>query len=96
MEATSVKSLIDKELNRVIQGIRLVDGYDPIDELWNLLCPLFGDTRVLQKTGLVVQINALKIKVIDEGLMGLIIYGSNLNDDSDRIIDTYPTKIIKK
>ena len=51
MEATSVKSLIDKELNRVIQGIRLVDGYDPIDELWNLLCPLFGDTRVLQKTG---------------------------------------------
>ena len=91
MEATSVKSLIDKELNRVIQGIRLVDGYDPIDELWNLLCPLFGDTRVLQKTGLVVQINALKIKVIDEGLMGLIIYGSNLNDDSDRIIDTYPT-----
>lgn len=83
--------LVDAELKKFIQGTRVVEGYDPVTELWNLLCPLFGDTRVLQRTGLVSQINTLKIKVTNEGLIGLIIYGSTLNDDRDRIIDTYPT-----
>ena len=83
--------LVNTELQKFIQGSRIVEGYDPVTELWNLLCPLFGDTRVLQRTGLVSQINTLKIKVTNEGLIGLIIYGSTLNDDRDRIIDTYPT-----
>ena len=39
----------------------------------------------------IAQINTLKTKVINEGLIRLIIYGSTLNDDRDRIIDTYPT-----
>ena len=83
--------LVDAELKKFIQGTRVVEGYDAVDELWNLLCSLFGDTRVLQRTGLVAQINTLKTKVTNEGLIGLIIYGSTLNDDRDRIIDTYPT-----
>ena len=85
------KELINKELHKFIQGSRVVEGFDPVSELWNLLCPLFGDTRILQRTGLIAQINNLKIKVINENLIGLIIYGSNLKDDNDRIIDTYPT-----
>ena len=83
--------LVNKELQKFIQGTRVIEGYDAVTELWNLLCPLFGDTRVLQRTGLVAQINTLKTKVINEGLIGLIIYGSTLNNDRDRIIDTYPT-----
>ena len=83
--------MINKELQKFIQGSRVVEGYEPVTELWNLLCPLFGDTRVLQRTGLVSQINTLKIKVTNEGLIGLIIYGSKLKDYTDRIIDTYPT-----
>ena len=44
--------LVNKELQKFIQGTRVIEGYDAVDELWNLLCPLFGDTRVLQRTGL--------------------------------------------
>ena len=83
--------LVNKELHKFIHGTRVIEGYDAVTELWNLLCPLFGDTRVLQRTGLVAQINTLKTKVINEGLISLIIYGSTLNDDRDRTIDTYPT-----
>ena len=78
--------LVNTELHKFIQGTRVIEGYDAVTELWNLLCPLFGDTRVLQRTGLVAQINTLKTKVINEGLISLIIYGSTLNDDRVRLV----------
>ena len=53
------------------------------------LCSLWRYARSSKRTG--AQINTLKTKVINEGLIQLIIYGSALNDDRDRIIDTYPT-----
>jgi hypothetical protein len=86
------KELINQSLQKFIQGIRLIEGFEPITELWNLICPLFGDTRVIQRTGLIKQFNILKVTVDDRKLIGLIIYGANINDDLDRIVDDYPTQ----
>ena len=86
------KELINQSLQKFIQGVRLIEGFEPITELWNLICPLFGDTRVIQRTGLITQINILKDTVDNRKLIGLIIYGANINDDLDRIVDDYPTQ----
>ena len=86
------KELITQSLQKFIQGVRLIEGFEPITELWNLICPLFGDTRVIQRTGLITQFNILKDTVDNRKLIGLIIYGANINDDLDRIVDDYPTQ----
>lgn len=73
------------------QAQRLVEGYDPVNVLFDLFVPLFGDTRVLQKKGLVKQYIILKEKVVTENLIELIIYGANIEEQRDRVIDDYPT-----
>ena len=73
------------------QAQRLVEGYDPVKVLFDLFIPLFGDTRVLQKKGLVKQYIILKEKVVTENLIELIIYGANIEEQRDRVIDDYPT-----
>ena len=67
---------------------RLTEGYDPVDELFTLFVPLFGDTRILQRFGLVKQFAILKEKVVNEDLIELIIYGANMDNQFDRIIDS--------
>ena len=85
-------SYIKEALDKFIQGSRVIEGYEPVTELWNLLCPLFGDTRVVQRTGLIKQFENLKQIVEEKNNISLIIYGANLYDDADRIIDDYPTQ----
>lgn len=85
-------SYIKEALDKFIQGYRVIEGYEPVTELWNLLCPLFGDTRVVQRTGLIKQFENLKQIVEEKNNISLIIYGANLYDDADRIIDDYPTQ----
>ena len=84
-------SHIKEALDKFIQGYRVIEGYEPVTELWNLLCPLFGDTRVVQRTGLIKQFENLKQIVEEKNNISLIIYGANLYEDADRIIDDYPT-----
>ena len=81
-------SKINKEIDR---KERFIDGYDPVDVLFNLLVPFFGDTNSLQRFGLIKHYGLLKTKIIDDSLIKLIIYGANIDDSRDRIIDTYPT-----
>ena len=83
----SLKTVLDKFNRR----LRFIDSYEPVNELWNLICPLFGDTRVVQRTGLVKQFRTLKDQIKEKNQIGLIVYGTNLNDDLDRIVDDYPT-----
>ena len=78
-------------LQKYHYSLRIIGGEDPVDSLWKIICPLFGDTRVVQKTGLVKQFKVLKTQVSERNLIGMILFGSNLNDDTDRIVDTYPT-----
>ena len=85
-------SHIREALDNFIQEYRLIEGYEPITELWNLICPLFGDTRVVQQTGLIKQFNILKEITKEKGQFGLIIYGANINDDLDKVVDDYPTQ----
>lgn len=82
-------SEIKREIDR--KG-RFIDGYDPVDVLFKLLVPFFGDTNLLQRFGLIKHFGLLKTKIIDDSLIKLIIYGANIDDSRDRIIDTYPTK----
>ena len=85
-------SYIREALDKFIQGSRLIEGYEPVTELWNLLCPLFGDTRIVQRTGLIKQFNVLKEQVASNNQISLIIYGANIYDNADKIIDDYPTQ----
>ena len=85
-------SYVQPIMDKFAQAKRLVEGYDPVNDLFDLFIPFFGDTNVLQRTGLVKQYKLLKDKVINENLIELIIYGANILDDLDRVIDTYPTQ----
>ena len=85
-------SHIEEALQKFIAGSRVIEGYDAITELWNLICPLFGDTRIIQRTGLVKQYQILKRQITETKQLPLIIYGANISDDRDRIVDDYPTQ----
>ena len=85
-------SHIEEALQKFIAGSRVIEGYDAITELWNLICPLFGDTRVVQRTGLVKQYQILKGQITETKQLPLIIYGANISDDRDRIVDDYLTQ----
>lgn len=85
-------SYINKINNEINRKERFIDGFDPVDVIFKLLVPFFGDTNLLQRFGLVKHFGLLKNKIIEDSLIKLIIYGAHIDDSIDRVIDTYPTK----
>jgi hypothetical protein len=71
-----------------IRAERFVGNYYVEEHITTLYKDFFGNTNVLQQTGLQVQYEKLKQRVIDEKLMGLVLHGMNIKNI---IIDTYPT-----
>ena len=60
--------LVNKELQKFIQGTRVIEGYDAVDELEFTLPPIWRYARS-SKNRTAAQINTLKIKVSNEGLI---------------------------
>ena len=71
---------------------RFIDNYDINQELLNLLSLYFGNLNKLHRDGLVKNYNLLKNKVISDNLIGLILYGTNISDEHNDLINLYTTK----
>ena len=67
---------------------RFVDGYSFKDNITSLCTKFFGNTNILQRTGLIAQYKAMKTHVSDNNLIGLVLLGINMKNI---LIDYYPT-----
>jgi len=68
--------------------------YNINGELCKLMMIYFGDKKKLQKEGLVKQYNSIKTHIEENNLIGLILYGTNIewsNTGGDVIINNYVT-----
>jgi hypothetical protein len=70
---------------------RFVGGYDVNEHLLSLLSRFFSDSMLLHKEGLQKYYNLLKKEVIEKKLIGLILYGTNINDEHNSVINLYTT-----
>jgi hypothetical protein len=72
---------------------RFVEGYDIYNDLRELLMTFFGNNTELIKYGLKKHYNDLKTHVEDNNLIGLILYGANINNlvGKEQYISTYVT-----
>ena len=70
---------------------RFVEGYDINQHLSSFLNIFFGDLNVLYKDGLQKHYSLLKEKVISNNLIGLILYGTNIDDPYNKVLNVYET-----
>ena len=72
---------------------RFVEGYNINNNLKELLNDYFQDSDKLVQDGLTIHYNRLKKYVEENNLIGLILYGSDINkiDNSDQYISEYVT-----
>ena len=72
---------------------RFVEGYNINNDLRELVMNYFGDSKELVKNGLTKHYNQLKTYVENNNLIGLILYGADINnlEDTDQYITTYLT-----
>ena len=73
---------------------RFVTGYNINEHLRETLLKFFGNENSLIETGLVSQYNLLKNYVEENNLIGLILYGANVNNVNTELqhISKYLTK----
>ena len=73
---------------------RFVEGYNIYYNIRELLLKFFGDTTDLVKYGLSKHYTDLKIYVEENNLIGLILYGADVNNflDKEQYISTYITQ----
>lgn len=70
---------------------RFIEGYDVNENIYNILNNYFGNLSLLSKTGLRKVFNLLKEEVINNKLIGLILYGTNINEQHNRLFGFYTT-----
>ena len=78
----------------LINGIEInaeVFKYDVNENIYNILNNYFGNLSLLSKTGLRKVFNLLKEEVINNKLIGLILYGTNINEQHNRLFGFYTT-----
>ena len=75
---------------------RFVGGYCIDQNILELVSSYFQDLKSLHKYGLKIHYEKLKKTVIDNKIIGLILYGANLDKNKDVIINTYTTQDQKK
>lgn len=70
---------------------RFISNYYPESELKDLLLTFFGNSEKIHKTGLKDQYNLLKDYVEKNNIIGLILYGANINNikESNQHINHY-------
>lgn len=70
---------------------RFISNYYPESELKNILLTFFGNSEKIHKTGLKDQYNLLKDYVEKNNIIGLILFGANMNNikDSNQHINYY-------
>ena len=61
---------------------RFINNYDINQEVTELINTFFGEENNLEENGLTYSYNKLKEYVINNNLIGLILYASNVNDIS--------------
>ena len=64
-----------------IRRDRFIEGSDYLIDLNMLIRKYFGNTNNLLRLGLVQAYNSLKDEVIEQKLIGLILIGTNIEDD---------------
>ena len=72
-----------------IRKQRFIDGYSIDEQIEQLLLYYFGDINKLQQDGLVKYYHLLKQYVIENKIIGLILYGKDIS--KDKIIIPYIT-----
>tara|TARA_Y100000589_G_C27075531_1_gene597288 strand:+ start:779 stop:1153 length:375 start_codon:yes stop_codon:yes gene_type:complete len=73
---------------------RFVEGYDPIDDVTDIIQKLFGDYDKNIKEGLRNQYKILKDLVVKENLIGLVLLGKNVEHFISEYV-TYNNNIIE-
>lgn len=73
---------------------RFVGGYEINEHLSTLIKKYFGNLDSLHKKGLVHHYELIKKEIIDNDLIGLILYGANINNTpvDKLIVNTYKTQ----
>ena len=71
---------------------RFIGGYCIDQNILELVNSFFQDLKSLHKYGLKIHYNKLKDLVIKNHLIGLVLYGANLDKNKDVIINTYTTQ----
>ena len=75
---------------------RFIGGYCIDQNILELVSSYFQDLKSLHKYGLKIHYEKLKKTVIDNNIIGVILYGANLDKNKDVIINTYTTQDQKK
>ena len=85
----------DNEQNAIHYFVRkqkVEKSYQMKSQLQQILTSHFGDSQKIHREGLDKQYKLLRKEVIDENLIGLIIWGTNeIPDDDNSLISTYTT-----
>ena len=74
-----------------VRKSRFIGNYNPESELKDILLTFFGNSKKIHNTGLKEQYNLLKHYVEKNNLIGLILFGANMNNikDSNQHINYY-------
>ena len=70
---------------------KFVEGYSIDEELITLLNLYFSDKELLNQYGLKKFYTLLMMNVKDKHLIGIILYGTNIDDRKDKLINSYYT-----
>ena len=81
-------------INVFVRKQRFVEGYNINDNVRELITQFFGNTNKLVKHGLTFHYNELKSYVEENNLIGLILYGADVNNipDTHQHISNYITQ----
>ena len=79
-------------INYFVRKQKVEKSYQMKSQLQQILTSHFGDSQKIHREGLDKQYKLLRKEVIDENLIGLIIWGTNeIPDDDNSLISTYTT-----
>jgi hypothetical protein len=73
---------------------RFIGGYDINNDLYNLINKYFGNLELLYENGLVHYYKQIVEEIKEKKLIGLILYGANINNIPQNIqnVNTYTTQ----
>ena len=88
---SNLNNIQNAAVTSFVRKSRFIGNYFPENELKNLLLCFFGKREIIHNTGLKVQYNLLKDHVEKNNLIGLILFGANMNNikDSNQHINHY-------
>lgn len=88
---SNLNNIQNAAVTSFVRKSRFIGNYYPESELKNILLTFFGNSEKIHKTGLKDQYNLLKDYVEKNNIIGLILFGANMNNikDSNQHINYY-------